>query len=191
MATKQEIEKYLKENGYTRNDMQKFFDDSAEVNTTVRLIKESGHNWTNLHISQIELLPTLKETTLQKLAEIQEEEKQAEIEKAKKLDEEENYENNFCSIMSSKIENSKPLTEEELKRLAEMSIEDIFSSDLERWHRWVSSIIKLGEKCYCIEWKQGLTEMQENEFPNQPYEVERHEQQITITKVEWLRVDKK
>ena len=129
MATKQEIEKYLKENGYTRNDMQKFFDDSAEVNTTVRLIKESGHNWTNLHISQIELLPTLKETTLQKLAEIQEEEKQAEIEKAKKLDEEENYENNFCSIMSSKIENSKPLTEEELKRLAEMSIEDIFSSN--------------------------------------------------------------
>lgn len=57
-----------------------------------------------------------------------------------------------------------------------------------RWSRSVCSIVELGGKHYSITWEQGLTENQENEFWNQPVEVEKHQYPKTIVVTEWKPV---
>jgi hypothetical protein len=41
-----------------------------------------------------------------------------------------------------------------------------------------------------VEWEEGLTENQENEFYNQPYEVEKKTYEKTITVTEWVSKNK-
>jgi len=87
----------------------------------------------------------------------------------------------------TKIENHIPLTEEELGTLVLFySIEKEYGED-HRWQREVTSIVQLGERYFAVEWYQGLTEMQENDFFDQPYEVELKEYEKTITVKEWVK----
>lgn len=59
-----------------------------------------------------------------------------------------------------------------------------------RWQRGVTSIIELGGKHYAISWEEGLTENQENDFWEQPVEVEKHEYEKVVTITEWKPVGK-
>lgn len=59
---------------------------------------------------------------------------------------------------------------------------DTIEGTVGRWTRHMTTILKSGDKFYAIEWEQGLTEYQENEFYFQPYEVEPYEEVITILK---------
>lgn len=59
-----------------------------------------------------------------------------------------------------------------------------------RWQRGVTSIIELGGKHYAISWEEGLTENQENDFWEQPVEVEKHEYEKVVTIKEWKPVGK-
>ena len=43
-----------------------------------------------------------------------------------------------------------------------------------RWNRPVSNIISIDGCFYCITWYEGLTEMQDNFYPNQPVRVYPH-----------------
>ena len=83
----------------------------------------------------------------------------------------------------SKLKN-KTFTEEELQELVqdylftnqgdriEYEIMDtIYDDELNRWSRNVQTIIKYKNKYYSILWEEGLTEYQDNEFYEQPYEV--------------------
>lgn len=74
----------------------------------------------------------------------------------------------------TKFLNGKILTERELMRLTDNSIDDI-EEEAGRWTVTVQSIIKFEDKFYAIDWQRGLTECKENEFDSQPYEVERKE----------------
>ena len=57
-----------------------------------------------------------------------------------------------------------------------------------RWSRWVKTIVKLKERYFAIEWDQGLTEMQPDEFYNQPYEVKLKEYDKIIHVKEWIKI---
>ena len=69
--------------------------------------------------------------------------------------------------------------------LKEYKIEQTYGDNL-RWSREVKTICQLGDRYFCLNWNQGLTEMQEDEYDYQPYEVERHTYEKTIVVTEWV-----
>ncbi|SCG88005.1 Uncharacterised protein [uncultured Clostridium sp.] len=81
-------------------------------------------------------------------------------------------------------------TEEELTEmlwnLKEVDREE--GEDL-RWVKPVTSIFELCGRFFAIDWYEGLTEYQSNEFYDQPYEVTKRTKQITVT--EWVRKELK
>lgn len=97
--------------------------------------------------------------------------------------------------MLKKIDAGEELSEEELLGLAyEYSVEDI-EGDNRRWSRSITSYVQLGDRHFCIEWEQGLTEMQPDECYEQPYEVIKNTYEKVIpehkeTVTEWIKKNK-
>jgi hypothetical protein len=89
--------------------------------------------------------------------------------------------------MVNKIDNKEELTEKELRRLVfDYSISDTRGDKL-RWTTPVSSVVELLGRNFMIDWQEGLTENQEDEFYDQPYEVEKHEYSQVITVTKWVK----
>lgn len=187
MAKAKEINEYLKESGYTRNDMKKFFDDAKEVNWIIQKFEEEGKKWSDLAIHQIKELPGLKERTLENIKKKEEADKAAEEAKNKKKAEKEYYLKNFESIMLNKIDNRENLEEDEISKLVyEYEVETTYGDD-GRWHKEAQTVVCLNGRYFLVVWQKGLTEFQENFFGNQPYEVEKYEVPVTIIKTEWRK----
>lgn len=74
--------------------------------------------------------------------------------------------------------------EEELKKLIDKYEYDRVNGENRRWTRTVSSIIKVEDEYFSIDWEEGLTECQENSYMDQPVAVKPVEKQITVT--EWV-----
>lgn len=85
-----------------------------------------------------------------------------------------------------KIDDGENLERWDLIDLLDYEIERD-NGDNRRWSRTITSICELCGRYFCLEWEEGLTEMQENEFDNQPYEVDEHTYEKTITVTEWKR----
>lgn len=90
----------------------------------------------------------------------------------------------------TKIDNGEELTEKELSDLVCNYETQRTYSDNRRWTRSVQSIVEIEGRHFFIGWEEGLTEMQENEFSNQPIEVQCREYQKTITVKEWRPLNK-
>ena len=87
-----------------------------------------------------------------------------------------------------KLDRHENLTTKELKYLAyECEIDTIEGED-GRWTKSVTTIAELGGRTFSIDWERGLTEMQENEFFDQPIEVFKHEHEETVTVTDWLPI---
>lgn len=86
-----------------------------------------------------------------------------------------------------KILNGEELSEQEISDLLDYEI-DCQEGDCGRWQMSVKSIIKLCDRYFAIDWERGLTEMQENDFYNQPYEVKKVEYEKVIKVTEWVDV---
>lgn len=85
------------------------------------------------------------------------------------------------------IDTGKKLDEKILTELAyEYSVNDEYGEN-RRWSRFVRSIIDLKGRYFAIDWDQGLTEMQPDEFYEQPYEVELKEYDKVIHVKEWIK----
>lgn len=84
----------------------------------------------------------------------------------------------------NKIDNGEKLTGFELSELTCNDIERE-CGDNGRWSRSVESICQIGDRYFSIVWEQGLTERQENEYYNQPVEVNKVTYEKTITVTEW------
>ena len=89
----------------------------------------------------------------------------------------------------TKIDSGEKLSEKELKFLVEYEIER-HAGENRRWTRSIESIVEIGGRHFSVDWEEGLTECQENEFYEQPVEVEMHEYEKTITVREWTPVEK-
>ena len=84
--------------------------------------------------------------------------------------------------LEKKVLDGVKLSEGELDDLvSEWEIERTAYGDNRRWTRSVESIIEVEGRLFSIDWEQGLTESQENNYPNQPVEVER--ETIMVEKV--------
>ncbi|MDD3222319.1 MAG: hypothetical protein PHG07_08020 [Lachnospiraceae bacterium] len=186
MAYKKDIKPWLKENGFAWEDMNKFWDECCEVNWKCKMIKKSGKSWNDMTMYQIQQLPTLKETTLQQIREKEEEELLKAKEEQKKKNDEQYYYEHFKEIMVQKIDSGEELTENELQGFQDFEVERT-KGENRRWSRTVSSICKLCDRFFKLVWEEGLTECQENEFYDQPYEVEKRTYEKKITVTEWVK----
>lgn len=188
MASKKEINAFLKETGYTWEQMQEFWNENIEINFKVKLLHNNKKNWCDMPICTIRELPTLKEDTLKKQAEAKEAERLKALEEEEKKKQKAYYEEHFEELMLKNLHLGKALTESEIRRLVNNYEIHRTNGNNERWVRYVGSIIQLCNETYRVDWYEGLTEMQEDSFLNQPYKVEKHEYQKIITVTEWLKV---
>lgn len=187
MATKREINKWLKENGYTWEMMQAFWDECIPTNPIIANASKNGINWDRMNMSVISELPTQKQRDLDYIREKKEKEKAEAEEKRRKEEEAKYYAEHFEEIIVNKIDNGEKLTEEELKEIVwDYDVESSYG-DNRRWTRSVSTVVSMCGRYFMVDWKEGLTEYQENEFWEQPYEVERKEYEKTIKVVEWVK----
>lgn len=98
----------------------------------------------------------------------------------------------FAIDMLKKIDNGERLTEREISNLVwEYEVHRDEGED-RRWSRYNISYIQLLERYFCVEWDEGLTEMQPDEFCDQPYEVVKNTHDKTIPEhiisvTEWTR----
>lgn len=88
-----------------------------------------------------------------------------------------------------KVDNGVVFTKTELKDIVfedtkVKHIENI-SRGNRRWTESISTIVKADDRYFSIDWERGLTELQENYFLEQPYEVIKTEKVITVT--EWVK----
>jgi hypothetical protein len=75
------------------------------------------------------------------------------------------------------------LTEEDRGTLAyEMDEVEVIEGDNHRWQQEMETIFKIGDRHFSICWMSGLTECQENDFYNDPVEVEAITKTIKVTK---------
>lgn len=188
MATKKEVNAYLKESGYTAKDMENFYNELIPINWKIRMLSSNGKKWNDLPIHLIRELPTQKEHDLKAIKEKELEEEQKRIAEQKAREEAEYYENNFERIMADKIERKENLTEKELQTLVWDYQIDIQEEDSGRWTKHMRAIVELCGNLYAINYEQGLTECQENEYPYQPVKVKRVELTKTITVIEYVEV---
>ena len=162
---------WLKENGYTAEQMQAFWDELIDSNAKVRALHNSGVNWDETNMSIISQLPTEKERTLARKAEAEQKAKEEREAKEKAEAEKKYYHEHFEEIMLDKIDKGESLTESELRTLVfEFGIETEVGDKL-RWVQSMFTVVKLCDRTFGINWLEALTEYQENEFIEQPYEV--------------------
>lgn len=187
MASKEDIKLWLKDNNLTLEDVDRIWEECCEVNRTCKLLQMSGKTWNDLSMYLINKLPTLKEETLKK----QKEQEEAKMEKAnEEIMDKENEEycwGHFDKVMIEKIDKGEKLTEKVLRTLVlDNEIESKYGEN-NRWTRSVFTVIELCGRYFGIAWEEGLTECQEDEFYEQPYEVEKKTYEKTITVTEWLK----
>lgn len=81
------------------------------------------------------------------------------------------------------IKTGDELPEDALKRLAlePPILVDEVEGDFHRWDREVKTVFKLegDDRLWAIDWRNALTELQEDEFCEQPYQVTMMERKVT------------
>lgn len=187
MANKSEIKLFLKGTGYTKEDMQRFWDECKETNSTIRVFDKNGVTWDQMDMYVIKNLPTQKERDLKYIQEQKDKERLELERKEKEKRDREYYLEHFEEIMVNKIDNKENLTEKELRNVVfDYEIETEYGEN-RRWTRSVSTVVKLCNRFFMIEWEEGLTEYQPNEYLEQPYEVEKKEYEKLIKVVQWVK----
>lgn len=95
----------------------------------------------------------------------------------------------FLDSVYDTISAGKHLDANEIEQLIydyrHIHVDEISGDDL-RWVKPMTSIIKIRDKYFAIDWFKGLTEYQENEIDDQPYEVKKVEKMVPVT--EWVPV---
>ena len=77
----------------------------------------------------------------------------------------------------SKMENM--IDEEDMGAIKFVDEQD---GDSGRWTKHKTTIFKVNNDLWCVEWEEGLTECQENEFYDQPYKVKCIEDVVIVKK---------
>ena len=168
---KSKLDKMLETLGYTRDEMQKFWDDALEVNWKIQAIAKCGKDWKDLNEYQLKQLVGLKEKTLAQLAE-KEAKKKAELEAKNKADAEKQYYlDHFEEILLKKLLAHEELTNKELVSLVFEF--DIWSRYIDRL-RWAMSkevISEVSGHYFRVVFYEDSGDMGEHQFPDYPVEV--------------------
>ena len=201
MASKEKREKILKELGLTKKDMSKIWAHLVEKVEEFEIMDEEGCDWKHLPGKTIRQLPEMEREFKEQerkasIVNILDEfnatvpEKQAELVWGEGRNESEES-LSWEDEMLQKIDSGERLSEEELQSLVfEGNEVSTKKGENRRWSRTVDTVIELNGRFFMIEWDEGLTECQENEFYEQPYEVTPREYEKTITVTDWVRIEK-
>lgn len=60
-------------------------------------------------------------------------------------------------------------------------VKEIEGSD-HRWQREMTTVFEVGGRLFALDWMKGLTEMQDNDFWEQPYEVREVTKMVEVKK---------
>lgn len=185
--------RWMKEAGYTVADMDSFWAENYGTNPVVTNLTDHGFTWRDLNLCVLQKLPTQKERYIEFIKKKAEEELAAKEAAQKAKEDEEYYQAHFTDIMLEKLEKKEKLTEKELRELVyEYAVETEYGDD-HRWTREAFTVIKLPDtvrlydRYFGISWMKALTEMGEDEFYEQPYEVKQIEK-VVVTK-EWVAIN--
>lgn len=92
------------------------------------------------------------------------------------------YASSWEERMAEKLKSGVKLEEHEIAELASMDSVYEEEGDEGRWDRQMTTVVKLFDDCYAIDWSRGLTESQENSFYEQPYLVEVEVKDVIVKK---------
>lgn len=194
MATKKEINQWLKESCLTKEQVSNMWKDLANTNALVSSLIRCGKSWEEMNMSVIKSIPTQKQRDLDSAKKREEEEsKKREEEESKKIVEKETrkyYNEHFLEIMVSKIDAGENLTERELEKFRWFG-NDIEYGENRRWNRTVTTEVEYDGRFFIIDWEEGLTEYQENGFYDQPYEVEKITEKQTVVATRNIKKEKR
>lgn len=82
-----------------------------------------------------------------------------------------------------KYDEGYEFNEKEIKNIVfdyEHQVDEIEGED-HSWQKEMKTIVNFGDRYFAIDWMSGLTEHQENDFLEQPYEVEKKVRVVTET----------
>ena len=98
--------------------------------------------------------------------------------------------NELESRIFQKLQSKERLTESEILALFWEYGEEVYEEkgDNKRWTRPVTIVVKFHNKHYLLNFEEALTEMQDDYFYEQPYEVEPYEHEKTIIVTEWRKI---
>ena len=98
--------------------------------------------------------------------------------------------NNFEDIIYERLIKKEHLSEHEIRTLLNDFEQDNLriEGDSFRWTQSISSIVKIKDKYFEIDWDAALTEYQENFYPYQPFEVEPKVETKVIQELVWKPV---
>lgn len=65
---------------------------------------------------------------------------------------------------------------------------DQIENDSGRWTTCMTTVFEIGGRYFAIDWDRGLTERQENEYWNQPYEVTKLRYEKTMVVTAWIPI---
>lgn len=185
--------KWINESGHTVEEVQKEWDAAIAINVggLVGWLHKNGYDWRYLQTYQLDGLFGLAERTLSQRKAAEEEQKRKDEEELRKKQEEEYKRNHYDEYILNKIDAGEKLDESELRSLR-WEFDEVESQygENRRWSRSVRSIIEIGGRYFALDWEEGLTELQEHEFYNQPIEVEKKEYSKTIVVTEWVEKKK-
>ena len=175
-TTVKERKALLKELGYTEDEMQKFYDDAAKVNSKIKVLKDTGHKWTDLTVYQMRQLPGLMERTLEQLEKEAGTEEEVGTEKEREQQEMESYSDEYGKNILKKIDAGEKLTKEELNTLVhEYEYDKEASADVYKNTRSVTTVVRLGDekdsRFFSIDWIEDISVFGESMFDSQPCEV--------------------
>lgn len=185
-----EQKQWLKDNGYTAEQMDNFWRENVGTNPVITNLDKYGMTWRDMNLCILKQLPTQKERDIKAMEEKKRQEEERVAEELRKQQEQEYYSTHFEEIMVKKIDECEELTEAELSELVWEFDVDSEYGDNRRWSRAVTTIVELCGRFFSIDWEEGLTEYQENEFYNQPVEVIKNTYEKTITVTEWTPIEK-
>ncbi len=67
-------------------------------------------------------------------------------------------------------------------------VKEIEGSD-HRWQREMTTVFEVGGRLFALDWMKGLTEMQDNDFWEQPYEVREVTKMVEVK--EYVKLEEK
>lgn len=185
MAYKKDIKPWLKSEGLTWEDMDRLWNECCEVNKKCEVLRRADKNWSDLPMRTIRQIPTLKEETLQKQKEAEEARIRQEEHDRKVAEEKKYFAEHFDEIILKQIDDGEEVDSRHIRELVfNNSVENIYGEN-RRWSRSVTTIFELCGRYFSIDWEEGLTECQDNEFYNQPVEVFRNTKVVVTLSNSW------
>ena len=171
---KSKLDLILENLGYTREQMQKFWDDALEVNWKIQSIAKCGKDWKDLNEYQLADLVNLKEKTLEQLAEKEAKEKAEEEAKENARKVREYYQEHFEEIVCNKILSGVALERKEFDSLVfEYDVAELNAGEVYKNYQDITTISELNGHYFKINWRMDLSDFGEHQFDNAPIEVKK------------------